>query len=87
MAKENWLPSPAPKVFSEITAPTQEEKQFKHDGADRAKRLIDAITVSMCEKPLNPVNYKRRPPNEKKNASPRLNAKLVCSVLSGRSYI
>lgn len=38
--KGQLLPSPAPKVFSKIVAPTSED----HHKADWAKRLTDAIT-------------------------------------------
>ena len=65
----NWLPSPAPKVFSEIVAPTFEEQHVNRHDADSAKRLTDAITALMCDITLNPVRCERRPPMEKKNAT------------------
>ena len=67
MAKANWFPSPAPKVFSEIAAPTFEEQRFNYHDAERAKRLADAIAILMRDISMDPVSCERRPAKENKN--------------------
>ena len=68
-AKANWLPFPAPKVFSEIAATNFEEQRPNHHAADRAKRLTDAIAVLMRDISMDPVSCERRPAMEKKTGN------------------